>query len=228
MFGVLFHPPGAVSLAKRQSASSIRAVVTSVLDRPVLVLNRLWQPVNTCTVRRAVTLMFLGHAHVVSVDEERNFATHDMRSWRELSHRTLNGHAATSPDALRTVSAAFMLPQIIVVTLYDRMPKKEVKLTRHNIFARDKHTCQYCSKVFDVRELNLDHVVPRDKGGRTTWENLVTSCIRCNTRKGNKLPSEARMFPLQEPRPPRWRPFFSSVRETRTCESWRFFLEHAG
>jgi 5-methylcytosine-specific restriction endonuclease McrA len=199
--------------------------VTSVLDRPVLVLNRLWQPVNTCTVRRAVTLMFLGHAHVVSVDEERNFATHDIRSWRDLSHQSLNGHAATSPDAVRSVSCAFMLPQIIVVTLYDRMPKKEIKLTRHNIFARDKHTCQYCARIFDSRDLNLDHVIPRDKGGRTTWENLVTSCVRCNTRKSNKLPVEARMFPMHEPRPPRWRPFFSATQGMKICDSWKYFLE---
>jgi 5-methylcytosine-specific restriction endonuclease McrA len=169
--------------------------------------------------------MVLGHAHVVSVDEEQNFATHDIRSWREVSHRTLKGHAATSPDVLRTVSTAFMLPQIIVVTLYDRMPKKDVKLTRQNIFIRDKHTCQYCGRYFEARDLNLDHVIPRDKGGRTTWENLVTSCVRCNTRKSNKLPSEARMFPLQEPRPPRWRPFFSAVRGMKTCESWRYFLD---
>jgi 5-methylcytosine-specific restriction endonuclease McrA len=217
--------PALPHLAENKNASTVRAVVTSVLDRPVLVLNRLWQPVNTCTVRRAVTLMVLGHAHVVSVDEEQNFATHDIRSWREVSSRTLNGHAATSPDVLRTVSAAFMLPQIIVVTLYDRMPKKDVKLTRQNIFIRDKHICQYCGRIFEVRDLNLDHVIPRDKGGRTTWENLVTSCVRCNTRKSNKLPSEARMFPLQEPRPPRWRPFFSAVRGMKTCESWRYFLD---
>ena len=90
----------------------------------------------------------------------------------------------------------FLVPEIIVLSMYDRLPKNEVKFTRHNVFVRDRLTCQYCGQSFEPRELNLDHVVPRDKGGNTIWENVVTSCIRCNSRKANKLPHEARMFPL--------------------------------
>ena len=87
------------------------------------------------------------------------------------------------------------------------MPKKEVKFTRHNIFERDHNTCQYCGKVFDRKDLNLDHVIPRDRGGPTTWENIVCSCIKCNTQKANRTPQEAGMHLIRKPKRPKWRPF---------------------
>jgi 5-methylcytosine-specific restriction endonuclease McrA len=194
----------------------------SPLDVQVLVLNRLWQPVNTCTARRAVTLVFLGHAHIVHHDEQDNYTTHDAYSWIDISPRLVDWRA----DArLRSVRCEFAVPEIIVLSFYDRLPKKEIKFTRQNVFMRDRFTCQYCAKSFDARELNLDHVLPRDKGGRTTWENVVTSCIRCNSRKANKLPHEARMVPLQKPRAPRWRPFHSAIRQQAARASWQAFLE---
>ncbi|MEM7699969.1 MAG: HNH endonuclease, partial [Verrucomicrobiota bacterium] len=111
----------------------------------------------------------------------------------------------------------------------DKLPKQEIKLTRQNIFLRDRHVCQYCGKEFPARDLNIDHVIPRDKGGEGTWENLVCSCVRCNTRKANKLPAEARMFPIQEPRKPRWRPFhgYTTGRQELAHESWRHFIDPA-
>jgi len=196
--------------------------VRSLLDTPVLVLNRLWQPVNTCCARRAVSLLFLGHAHVVRSDQENNFYTYDIDSWLEYSTIEV---CENDSDLIHSVRITLKVPRIIVLSLYDRLPKKEVKFTRHNIFQRDKYMCQYCGIVFDTKSLNLDHVVPRDKGGKTSWDNLVTSCIACNSRKGNKMPEEARMFPMRKPIAPRWRPFFTSVQETSCHESWRHFLD---
>ena len=167
------------------------------LNSPVLVLNRLWQPVNTCSARRALILVYLGHAQVVQSDEDNNFFTHDFGSWLEQSVNQAGG------DVVRTVTRALMVPRIIVLAIFDRLPKKEVKFTRENIFKRDDYTCQYCGTQFEAQKLNLDHVVPRDKGGRTSWDNLVASCVPCNTRKGNKMPAEARMFPRKEPKAPR-------------------------
>lgn len=189
------------------------------LDSSVLVLNRLWQPVNTCSAKRALSLLFLGHAQVVQEDGENNFYTHNLGSWLEHSV------GAAGREVVHTVNYALKIPKIIVLAIYDRLPKKEVKFSRQNIFARDGYTCQYCGQRFEVKELNLDHVIPRDKGGKTTWENLVCSCISCNTRKANKLPREANMFPIKEPRAPRWRPFFSSLGKSSSHESWRHFLE---
>jgi 5-methylcytosine-specific restriction endonuclease McrA len=192
-----------------------------MLDRQVLVLNRLWQAINVCTVRRAFTLLCQGHAQVVNADGQNNFFTHDFESWRDLSVRE------PEPEMVHTISMKVRIPQVIVLLLFDRMPKKEVKFTRHNIFERDKNTCQYCGKVFDRRDLNLDHVIPRDKGGATTWENIVCSCISCNTRKGNRLPHQAHMHLIKKPVRPKWRPFVHITFDSQVHDSWRHFIDLA-
>lgn len=193
----------------------------AVLDRPVLVLNRLWQAVNTCSVRRALTLLFQGHAQVVRNDAENNFHTHDFGSWRELS--------LTEPEheMIRTISVNIRIPQVIVLMMFDRLPKKEVKFTRHNVFERDRNTCQYCGEIFERKDLNLDHVFPRDRGGQTTWENIVCSCIPCNSRKGNRLPHEAGMHLLRKPKRPKWRPFVNISFPSPHHESWKHFIDFA-
>jgi Restriction endonuclease len=193
----------------------------AVLDRPVLVLNRLWQAVNTCSVRRALVLLFQGHAQVVRNDAENNFHTHDFGSWRELSL------AEPEHEMIRTISVNIRIPQVIVLMMFDRLPKKEVKFTRHNVFERDRNTCQYCGQVFDRKDLNLDHVFPRDRGGQTTWENIVCSCIPCNSRKGNRLPHEAGMQLLRKPKRPKWRPFVNISFPSPHHESWKHFIDFA-
>ncbi len=191
-----------------------------LLERPVLVLNRLWQPVHTCSVKRALKLLCLGHAQVVQTEGEARYQTHDIGSWVEYS-----GEAPSSlaKDLIRSVKVALCAPKIIVLGIYDRLPRKEVKFTRQNVFLRDKHTCQYCGKHFIERELNLDHVHPRGKGGETSWENIVTSCIPCNTRKANRLPREVGMRLLNEPRVPKWRPLFG-LKEQASEQAWQEFI----
>ncbi len=191
----------------------------SSLDSPVLMLNRLWQPVHVCGVKRAVGLLFLGHAQVVHADEEAGFASYDLDSWMTVS-RDYSG-----PDVIHTVSERFRAPAIIVLKRYDKLPKMEIRFSRQSIFERDRFTCQYCGVLFESRDLNLDHVIPRDKGGKTTWENVVCSCIKCNTRKANKMPAQARMFPMSDPKQPRWRPFFDPRATTRIAHtSWQTFI----
>lgn len=197
-------------------------ILHSLLNSQVLVLNRLWQAVNICSARRAFSLLYQGHAQVVWA-EAGNFATHDFDSWRDFS--------VTVPEAehemVTTISWKIRVPRVIVLVLFDRLPKKEVKFTRHNVFERDNNTCQYCGKVFDRQELNLDHVLPRDKGGLTTWENVVCSCIPCNTRKANRLPHQANMRLIRKPRRPKWRPFLHVTFSSQQHESWRHFVDLA-
>ena len=192
-----------------------------MLDRQVLVLNRLWQAINVCTVRRAFTLLCQGHAQVVHADGQNNFFTHDFESWRDFST------GEPDEEMVNTISFKIRVPRVIVLLLFDRMPRKEVKFTRHNIFERDKNMCQYCGKVFDKRDLNLDHVIPRDKGGATTWENIVCSCIPCNTRKGNRLAHQVGMQLIKKPARPKWRPFVHITFDSKLHDSWRHFLDFA-
>jgi len=193
----------------------------SALDTPVLVLNRLWQAVNTCSAKRAFTLLYQGHAQVVSTAPGNEFVTHDFDSWQDFSNQ--------NPDTemVQTISMKIRIPRIIVLMLFERLPKKEVKFTRHNVFERDNNTCQYCGKHFSREMLNLDHVMPRDRGGLTNWENIVCSCIPCNTRKGNRLPHEAGMALVRKPKRPKWRPFLNISLSTQPHESWRHFLDIA-
>lgn len=191
------------------------------LSQQVLVLNRLWQAVNVCTARRALSLLFEGHAQVVLNDDEGNFRTFDFGQWRDLSRNDLH------PEVIHTVSFRIRVPRVILLMVFDRMPKKEVKFTRHNIFERDRNTCQYCGIVFDRRELNLDHVVPRDRGGPTSWENIVCSCVPCNTRKGNRTPIEAGLHLVRKPKRPKWRPFVQVSLGVVGHDSWKHFLDVA-
>ena len=192
-----------------------------MLDHQVLVLNRLWQAINVCSVRRAFALICQGHAQVVYADEGKNFRTHDFASWRDFSSRE------PETEMVKTIAFKIRVPRIIVLVFFDRLPKKEVKFTRANIFERDKNTCQYCGRIFEKRDLNLDHVIPRDKGGLTTWENIVCSCIACNTRKGNRLAYQVQMQLIRKPGRPKWQPFVNITFTGILHESWRHFVDLA-
>jgi 5-methylcytosine-specific restriction endonuclease McrA len=192
----------------------------NVLNENVLVLNRLWQAINVCTVERAFMLLYMGHAEVV-MEDSGDFQTFDFHEWREFSQ----GHHGE--DVVHTVSFKIRIPRVILLLFFDRLPHKEVKFTRHNIFERDHNTCQYCGKHFDRRELNLDHIVPRDHGGTTTWENIVCACIPCNTRKANRTPTQAGMHLIKKPKRPKWRPFVNVTIASVAHDSWKHFLDLA-
>ncbi len=195
--------------------------MTSLLGQPVLVLNRLWQAVNICTARRALTLLFEGNAQVVFQGAGGDYQTFDFLQWKDFSV------AEPHPESVSTVSFKIRVPRVILLAFFDRLPKKEVKFTRHNIFERDRNTCQYCGKTRDRIDLNLDHVVPKDRGGPTSWENIVCSCIRCNTRKANRTPSEAGLKLIRKPRRPKWRPFVQIHLGTPYHDSWKHFIDVA-
>src|SRR3979411_1019910 len=126
----------------------------TLLNSQVLVLNRLWQAVNICSARRAFSLVYAGHAHVVSSDDANNFLTHDFESGRDFSND------APDHELVTTISWKIRVPRVIVLLFFDRLPKKEVKFTRHNVFERDKNTCQYCGQVLEGKYFNLDHGGP--------------------------------------------------------------------
>jgi 5-methylcytosine-specific restriction endonuclease McrA len=192
----------------------------SVLNQPVLVLNRLWQAVSVCSAKRALSLLYLGHAEVVN-NSDGGYATLDFMEWSDFSRH------ASDAECFHTINFKIRVPQIIVLILFDKMPRKEVKLTRNNIFERDGYTCQYCGKKFERKDLNIDHVIPRARGGRTTWENVVASCVPCNTRKSNHLAPEIGMQLLRKPKKPKLRTYLSISVSNAPHPSWRHFLDLA-
>lgn len=170
----------------------------SVLGHNVLVLNRHWMVIHITTVKRALCLLFQGYARVV--DEDYN--TYDFQSWRELGDAVAMG---TDPQAfITTPNFSMMVPEVIQLVNYHRLPPRRVKFSRRNIFLRDGHRCQYCGCHPPMSELTIDHVLPKAQGGRSTWENVVLACMKCNTRKGNRTPEQAAMKMLTVPRRPNW------------------------
>ena len=186
-----------------------------------LVLNRLWQAVNVVGVERAFSLLALEHAQVIYA-EDGSFRLFDADAWFAFSAETPPSEGGR---LIHTVNQSVRVPSVLLLRRYDRMLLREMKFNRQNLFERDGYRCQYCGNSFVAKELNMDHVVPRDRGGKTSWENVVTSCIRCNSRKGNRDPNEAGMFLLREPVRPRQRPFVSFLYGRPIEDSWRHFIQ---
>jgi 5-methylcytosine-specific restriction endonuclease McrA len=161
----------------------------------VLVLNASYEPINVCTVRRAVVLILKARAEVL-----------------ERSERELHAENLTIPR-----------PAVIRLVSYVRIPRDahSRKITRRAIFARDQWTCQYCGSARS--SLTVDHVIPRSKGGSSGWDNIVTCCAPCNRRKGDRLPKHAGMHPRHAPRPPK-PTIFVHVAVPRVPDAWQPYL----
>ncbi|MEM1165300.1 MAG: HNH endonuclease [Planctomycetota bacterium] len=197
----------------------------SGLDAKVLVLNKLYMAVRVISARRAFAMLFRELAEVVHV-EDGQYMTYDFESWAEISEL----QAELEPDLhewVRTVRLQLAVPRVIRLLGYDKLPRQGVKLNRRNLFARDRNQCQYCGNHFPTSELSIDHVVPRSQGGPDSWENLVCSCVRCNSRKGGRTPEQARMKLIRKPKEPRNNPLISVKLGSGRYESWKAFLDNA-
>ena len=186
-----------------------------------LVLNRLWQAVNVIGVERAFSLLALDHAQVIYA-EDGSFRVLDAEAWFEHSKEV---ESAPGARVIRTVNQSVLVPSVLLLKGFDRILLQDLKFNRQNLLERDDHRCQYCGKNLPHKELNMDHVIPRDRGGGTSWENVVMSCIRCNSKKSNRLPKEAGMRLLKEPKRPPRRPFVSSLYGKPVEKSWEYFLQ---
>lgn len=163
------------------------------LDLPVLIVNRFFQPVQVTTARRAFLLLFGGSALALDEDGE----LYDFSTWRGLPVRDRD-------DGLPIVGGSLRVPRVLHLRRYERARRPTIRLTRKNLMLRDAHQCQYCARRPPVRDLNIDHVQPRSRGGKDAWENLVTACRACNLRKGWRTPDEANMRLIRQPFAPRW------------------------
>ncbi len=184
-----------------------------MLNSSVLVLNRSYLPIHVTSARRAFTLVYQGIARVI--DEQ--YKTFDFDSWSQLA-------VARNQESIGTAHGPIRIPRVIVLVAFDRLPRRRVRFSRINLMARDDFQCQYCG-IKPVRaELNLDHVVPRALGGRSTWENVVTSCIDCNRKKGGRTPRQANLKLKKRPERPRWTPLMNLMFSSVRYKEWRPFL----
>ena len=189
-----------------------------MVDGHVLVLNKSWVAVNVSTVRRAMSLLYQGLARAV---HPHNYSLYDFDDWCDLSQAREQGHYIATP------SMSIRVPEVIILRTFNGFFRQEVRFSRRNIFERDKNTCQYCGKRFAKADLTIDHVVPRSKGGRDTWQNLVLACVKCNVRKGNRTPDQAAAPLIRRPVKPSWLPALGSRVPTSELSTWQRFVDTA-
>src|SRR6184192_2225313 len=166
-----------------------------MLDGHVLVLNRVFQAVQITSVRRALTLLYKGQ--VKAVDSE--YRTYDFQNWADIP---------VQPDDhfVRTPSRNILIPHVVQLLVFDRLPRQEVKFSRGNIYLRDGNRCQYC--------------------GKSSWENVVCACLPCNVKKGNKLLTETGLQLKRQPVRPRWHPLHR-LQGRNFPDIWKNFLDEA-
>jgi 5-methylcytosine-specific restriction endonuclease McrA len=182
----------------------------------VLVLNSLYQAVQITGMHRAFRLFYSGRARALAPD----FHAYDFENWCDLP-------VGIGDDVIRTPNRQIRIPRVIQLVYYDRVPHREVRFTRRNIFYRDRSRCQYCGKIFAQRDLNLDHVRPLSRGGRSEWTNVVTACVPCNSKKGNRYPEEAGIRLIRKPKKPAGHPLLRANWIGRFHEEWKTFLDEA-
>lgn len=184
-----------------------------MVNMSVLVLNRSYMPVHVTTAKRAFSLLYQGLARAI----DRNYKTFDFDSWMVLS-------IEAGDPTIGLIDRLIKIPRVIVLSAFDRMPRRRVRFSRYNIYARDENRCQYCGVQYARSELNLDHIIPRSHGGTSTWENVVCSCLRCNRKKGGRTPREAGLKLLRPPRRPKWTPIMSLTMSEIRHREWLPFL----
>jgi len=197
---------------------------SSSMQSQVLALNRLYLAIHVISVRRAFCLLTKGMAEVISI-ENGAYLSYDFDGWRESSELKLSlNDYLTSDEWVRAVNFQIQVPRVIRLLGYDRVPRSAVKFSRRNVFLRDEHCCQYCGRKFGNHNLSLDHVMPRSRGGTTTWENVVCACLKCNVRKGGRTPREAGMKLNHRPVRPKRNPIFAHRLTNEKYASWRNFI----
>jgi 5-methylcytosine-specific restriction endonuclease McrA len=182
----------------------------------VLVLNRNWQAIDIRTPAEAFCQLATGAATALDV-EEGQLRPVDWSHWLRLPVRE-------GDRAVRTVRGAVRVPTVVITVRYARVPRRRPRLTARSVRERDGGRCQYTGRLLGPGEGNLDHVLPRSRGGTDTWENLVWSAREVNTRKGNRLPQEAGLQLLRPPSAPRERLAGAFLHNTHAIPEWDLFL----
>lgn len=166
-----------------------------MLDAPVLVLNANFEPLNVCNIPRALGLVLVGKAEILQ-----------------------NGRGA-----VYSASRSYECPSVIRLQYMVHRPRPRVRLSKREIFRRDEYRCQYCGRY--SAHLTIDHVIPRDRGGQFTWENLVSACPTCNRLKGNRTPQEAGMTLYKQPAEPPATAMYLYGRYLRNNQEWAKYLD---
>lgn len=167
-----------------------------------------------------MSLVYQDCARIVGED----YQIHDFASWQEVS---AFGASREVEEYVHTTSFRIRVPEVILLTAFGKMPPLTVKFNRRNIYLRDNLTCQYCQVKPPRENLTIDHVIPRSRGGKSIWENVVLACQRCNSVKGSRTPEEARMKLAHPPRRPHWLAAMRTMLRGPERPMWQRFVDVA-
>lgn len=169
----------------------------NILNENVLVLNSTYEPINICSVKRAIVLILKNTATLLEYDSKK----------------------------IHSPQTKLPVPSVIKLVNYVKIPTRTVVLSRRNILIRDNYTCQYCGKKFPPSELTIDHIIPKSKGGSTNWDNVVTCCKKCNNKKGQNTVWEAGMKLIKKPSAPNYIYFYHVVKHIgNNNQAWMKYL----
>ena len=194
----------------------------ALLDQPVvLVLNRNWQAINVRTPAEAFCQMSAGNATGLDITPDQAMRPVRWDDWLDLPVREWDAWVGTTRGHIR-------VPTVLVLARFDRVPRRRPKLSARSIRERDGNRCQYTGRPLAPGEGSIDHVLPRSRGGGTSWENCVWSAKNVNGRKGDRLPHEAGLTLLTVPKPPPELPVTFSLRNPHNIRDWEMFLPKKG
>jgi 5-methylcytosine-specific restriction endonuclease McrA len=182
----------------------------------VLILNKHWIPINTTTAKHSFSLMYSDNARGMMIEEDKLVPL----EWHEWISLEVNDN----DRKVKTVKGFIKIPTVIVLNYYDKIPRQTVKFTQKNLWERDNFTCQYTGKKLTRTNGNIDHIIPRSQGGKTSWENCVIAHKEINARKADKTPEQAGLKLLKKPSAPKFMPVSFYIRNKDEIEDWNLFL----
>lgn len=192
--------------------------MSNTLSQHVLVLNKGWSPVGTVTLQRAIIMLFSTYKDGRPKARIIETSTYQAMTWDDWSRLKL----VATDEVICTANMAFKIPEIILLTKYEKLPQPRAHFSRRTLYKRDNYTCQYCGKKPGTEELTVEHVLPKAQGGITSWENCVLACVNCNKRKANRTPEQANMKLLTVPKKPKMALFKCDF--NKPIKSWEAFL----
>jgi hypothetical protein len=182
----------------------------------VLILNKHWIPINTTTAKHSFALMYSENAKGIMIEEDKVVPL----EWNEWISLNLN----ETDRKIKTVRGFVKIPTVIVLNHYDKIPRQIIKFTQKSLWERDNFTCQYTGKKVTRTNGNIDHIIPRSQGGKTSWENCVIAHKEINAIKADRTPEQAGLRLLKKPSAPRIMPVSFYIRNKENIEDWELFL----
>lgn len=185
----------------------------------VLVLNRNWQAIGVKTPAETIGMLMTDTATALNIEGNDVMIPVKWNDWIKLS-------IGKNDLTVKTVNREYKIPKVIVLCKFDKVPKKRPRFSAKNIWIRDKGCCAYTGKSLKPNEGNIDHLIPKSRGGRTDWTNCVLAHKEVNAKKGNKTPEEAGLKLLIKPEPPKELPIYFYIKNKHNIKEWNYFLKY--